>query len=138
MSVQLGFDAGTTHIGVAMIDPFQNMARLWEITMNRIADTMLRIKSIQYILSDLQMILPASFNVVIENSAYSKQFRQTELAEIRTSAAFWFEQAGGKVKFIAPNTIRKQIFGKGNLKAHDVWTGIEPDALAALSCSYYI
>lgn len=138
MSVQMGFDTGTTHVGFAIIDPCQDTAVLHEISLNRVKDPMKRINAIQFILSDCEICFPASYDVIIEGSAFSKTYRQTELAEIRTSAALWFKRYGGRCRFISPMTIRKQVFGKGTLKAHDVWTGIEPNALAALACAFYV
>ena len=139
MSTRFGFDTGTTHVGMAQIEPIHNTAKLWQITMHRIANTMSRILAIQEILKNCDLYFPAKFDVIIEGSAYSKAFRQSELAEIRTSAALYFERYGGQCYFVAPNSIRKQVLGNGRKKAHEFWQSeIGPDALAALACSYYV
>jgi hypothetical protein len=76
---------------------------------------------------------------VIEGSSFGDNFRQVELAEVRSSLAWWlmFNEIGD-VQSIPPLSIRKTVFGSAKLKAQDVWdTEIPNDALAALSCLYY-
>lgn len=138
MSIRMGFDPGTTHVGIAAIDPAQSNAKVIQIEMCRLPDPMDRINAIQWILNDCQFILPAKFDVVIEAAAFDIKGRQSELEQIRTSAALWFQRYGGQCYFAAPMTIRKYVFGNGRIKAHEVWEGLEPDCLAALSCAYYI
>ena len=139
-SMHLGFDPGSTHLGIAVVDATLGIpeVKLWQIDMERNKDAVERMRSIQYILSDL--ITWSYYNnmvACIEGASYGDRYRQVELAEIRASAALWCLQKGYKVSIVPPNTIRKAVFGNGKTKAQDVWTNIPADVANALACCYY-
>lgn len=136
--MRIGIDPGTTHIGIAQIDPSNNLARIWQINKHREENNWQRIINIQHLLKRLDMIFSASFDVIIEGASFGDRYRQVELAEIRASIALWFDQCGGRCHIIPPTKIRKQVFNNGKMKADQAWDGLPPDALAALSCAYYI
>jgi len=75
--------------------------------------------------------------MIIEGSAFGARFRQVELGEARATMAIWGKDHRFDVQIIAPNSIRKNVFGNGKIKAQEVWSGLPNDALAALSCIYY-
>ena len=144
----VGFDTGTAHAGIAILKP--NAVHIYQVSIERSKDPMERIKTIQTIWRSLQIALPYELTVIIEGAAFmSSTYRQAELAECRTSFAIELaKHEGVTVKWIAPNSIRKTVFGHAKIKAHEHWTTLYdvnnfapikdcPDALAALSCAYY-
>ena len=134
----LGFDPGTVNLGIAKT--LQDEAiDLYELTLERNKDAALRIMEIYFLMNDLKFDMNQSI-VVIEGASYGNQFRQVELAEMRAAITIWSRQRGArKVSIIPPNSLRKEVFGKATITAHDYWddTEIDRDALAALSCLYY-
>jgi hypothetical protein len=119
---------------------------LAQVQFERVKDAVVRMVVVQTcvraILNQLCFDYPFfPLSVVIEGAGFeASQYRQVEMAENRTSIAQSLLDMGVKqIKFIAPNSIRKQVLGGGRIKAHDVWdnTEIPNDALAALSCMYY-
>jgi hypothetical protein len=63
----------------------------------------------------------SSFPVVLEDAAPSKVFYQVPLAEIRFGLQIGLEEGGAHVTRLRPNSIRKQAFGGGNIRATDLW-----------------
>jgi len=144
-----GSDPGTVNLGISWLyttDDGKDRADLWQIRLERITDSVERIIFFNNLLYDLiPNILGGVRNMIIENAAYAKGFRQVELAEQRAIMAVWYrKEAGFRVRMVPPLSIRKVVFGSGKVKAHEAWQldGIpknkQPnDALAALACAYY-
>lgn len=139
----VGFDPGTVHMGIAVT--CSSDIYLYQVEMIRMKDTIRRILAVQHLLDILYGSLGVCdpyMSAVIEGSAFSEHFRQTELAECRTGIALWLigkRHKESDVNIVNPLTIRKVVFGSAKLKAHDYWDNSEipNDALAALSCLYY-
>ena len=148
----IGFDPGTTHLGIAQLysKDDKDRADLWQISIERNENPVFRIMMVKTILYELfgnPNADPRQY-IIIEGASFGNNFRQVELAEQRAASALWFVPMtfyGSKqIKIVPPATIRKAVFGSGKIKAHEAWqlAGIpknkQPsDALAALSCAYY-
>jgi Holliday junction resolvasome RuvABC endonuclease subunit len=133
----LGFDPGTTNLGIAVIEPEVNShATLFQIKLVRRKDAIERMRGIQYLMWDCINWLSYKYKAVIEGASFGNPYRQVELAEVRATIALWCLDRGESM-IIPPNTIRKAVFGNGKIKAHEVWENLPPDAAAALSCAYY-
>jgi len=140
-----GCDPGSVNLGLSKfinIDD-KDIAILWQIKLTRFDNPVERISLYEIITNEFLSVHNVNI-MTIENSAYAKGFRQTELAEQRAIIAHVCMKNNCEVQMIAPNQIRKAVFGSGNIKAHEEWQleGIpkskQPnDALAALSCAYY-
>jgi len=97
-----------------------------------------RIVNWQSVLGEMNLIVQGHCRLVIEGAAYSMQYREAELSEIRASTVLWAYRLGMETRIIPPNTIKKYVLGSGKLKAHEVWYLKDaPDAVAALACAYY-
>ena len=144
----IGIDPGTKNLGFARITP--QSVHIYQVSMERNPDPIQRMNDVRDIWRGFQFSMPYNFTVVIEGAAFmSSNYRQVELAEVRAALAIEMSNYGGaKVSIVPPNTIRKRVFGKATIKAHDTWTTLYdvnnfapikdcPDALAALSCAYY-
>lgn len=84
----------------------------------------------------------------IENAAYGAPFGQAALAENRTLLAhLLITKMANRLISPAPTQIRKTIFGKGSIKAENVWPEFEVkydgkgakhlDCASALACALY-
>lgn len=135
--IHIGIDPGTANIGVATLMPKSDVAFVYEITMERIADPILRILSVRELLSDIIWTFTVPTYALIEGSAFSKGYRQTELAEFRAAAVLWCTTKGIIPKLGNPQSIRKVVFGSAKKKAENVWPYIPGDAASALACSLY-
>ena len=71
------------------------------------------------------------FPVVLEDAAPSKHFYQVPLAEIRFGLQIGLEGGGAVVTRLRPNSIRKQAFGGGNIRATDLWPPLSEHAADA-------
>jgi Holliday junction resolvasome RuvABC endonuclease subunit len=138
----IGIDPGTVNLGVARLDvpTVKNevyYANLYQIKLIERGKTVL--ERINSVLEVLEYIGFPEFNksVVIEGSAYGEQFRQVELAEIRAGMILWFDSRNAACQIIAPNSIRKHVFGSAKVHADEYWECLAkyPDAAAALSCA---
>lgn len=136
-----GFDPGTTHLGIAWTT--RNGIIVAQIELEREKNPIKRMICVHTILNHLlpsMQLTRQCATSVVEGSSFGDNFRQVELAEVRSSLAWWlmFNEIG-TVYIIPPLSIRKAVFGSAKLKAQDVWdnTDIPNDALAALSCLYY-
>lgn len=125
---------------------FNDELFLFQIDMERSKNPVLRMDDIGFLLCTFYKKLITSrwnIRVVIEGVGFgSSQYRQVELAEVRTTIALWFRTRKVDVESIllpAPNAIRKAVFGFGKTKAHQFWDNSEipNDALTALSCLCY-
>lgn len=129
-----GIDPGTTNLGLAKI--YFNQIHAYQISLERKGSAMSRLLEVQSALS--QTIGWFGYNpiAIIEGAAFSKHFRQVELAEIRASMALWFHSRGVEVHFVVPQTVRKKVFGNGKVK--NPWEGsIQDDVAAAIGCAYF-
>jgi Holliday junction resolvasome RuvABC endonuclease subunit len=142
-----GTDPGSVNLGLSVLSPTDNgedVAYLWQVNLVRDKDPIVRIIITNSIINTV-FDAYTRFNIMtIEGVAYSKGFRQAELAEQRTVIALHCINKHARTKIINPLTIRKKVFGSGKIKAHEAWQleGIpkskQPnDALAALACAYY-
>lgn len=141
-NIFMGFDPGTVNMGVACT--YRDAIRLYQIEFERSKDPVERMRNIALTLDYIRVgidLISFPAHVVIENAGYgSSQFRQVELAEVRATIVWWLLKRNIEdIKLIAPNSIRKQVFGNGKKMAHEFWDNSEipNDALAALSCLYY-
>jgi len=141
-AVSIGIDPGSVNMGIAIIEgeldkPY---AILYQVKLVRSNDPIERIKLAQEVMNSC---ICWWFNVpmltTIEGSAFSEHYRQTELAEIRTSVALWCIQKGFPTKIIPPLTIRKKVFGSAKILPTEAWQDLSktPDAAQALACAYY-
>ena len=137
----VGVDPGTANMGIAVIEgkldnPY---AIIFQVKIERSYDPIERIRATQEIMSQCVFWYQMPMVATVEGSAFSSRYRQTELAEVRTSAALWCIQKGFATEIINPLTIRKEVFGDSKLKPHEVWVELKkmPDAAQALACAYY-
>lgn len=131
----IGYDPGTTHVGIAVI--WKKSVMIYEVKLTRDESAVDRILMAQSILSRCIYLFEYNALMVIEGSSFSKNFREAELAEVRASAVLWAVAHGVTPSIIQPNSIRKRVFGNGKTKADAVWTELAPDAASALACAYY-
>lgn len=133
--VLYGVDPGTTKFGLACL--WKSMCHIYEISIKRSPDPVVRILLAQEILSKCFKMFDFAPLMVIEGSSF-KGFRQTELAEVRASAVLWAIKNDIKPIIIQPLSIRKKVFGSAKLRAEVEWDLREyPNAAAALSCCYF-
>ena len=130
-----GYDPGTTRMGIASI--WNGTVTINEIKAVRSADPVERIMLNQNIMSHCVSLFTYHCTMVIEGSGFSKGFRQTELAEVRASAALWAIKFELTPIIVNPLTIRKVVFGSGKTRAEEVWSDLPPNAASALACAYY-
>lgn len=133
-----GCDPGTVHLGLARLHLSSGCGYLYQITFkHRLQDPVERMKRIQTTLCEFFPGTYVNGEMIIEGASFSDPYRQTELAEIRTTVALWGLSKQLNVRFIPPTTIRKQVFGNGKTKATEFWPELSkyPDASAALSCA---
>jgi Holliday junction resolvasome RuvABC endonuclease subunit len=135
----VGIDPGTVNIGIADYRPDFG-CYVYQIKTTRDDDPVNRIKRIGKILTEI-LFNPLTYTnniMIIEGSSFGARFRQVELGEMRAATMMWGVKYNfDPIKVVAPNSIRKQVFGSGKIKAHEVWEGLPNDALAALSAIYY-
>jgi hypothetical protein len=129
-----GLDPGTVHMGFAQA--WRSFIYIYEIEMKRNPDAVQRIIDVHTILSACSTWFDYAPLAVIEGASFGSTHRQVELAEIRTSAVWWFKNHNATVKIVPPKTIRKLVFESGNVKAEDVWTELPANSAAALACAY--
>ena len=139
--MSVGCDPGSVNMGIAIIEGYLDnpYAVLYQIKMERSSDPIERMKLVRDIMSRCIFYYREPIVATIEGSAFSKGFRQTELAEIRAAIALWLVDKGFPTKIVNPMTIRKKVLGNAKLKPHEVWTDLAkiPDAAQALCCSYF-
>jgi len=59
--------------------------------------------------------------VMVEGPSYGDMYGQVQLEDIRLGFFMAFKTLGYDVKYIAPQTARKAVVGRGRIKAPDVW-----------------
>lgn len=138
----IGFDPGSTHIGIAWNTIGSDQGFVVQIDKSRTFNPIERMKEVHAILHEIFPFTANSWDVlaVIEGASFGDRFRQVELAEVRATIAWWaINNHLRGVHIVPPMTIRKTVFGNAKLRAQDVWDNSEipNDALAALSCMYY-
>jgi Holliday junction resolvasome RuvABC endonuclease subunit len=129
-----GFDPGTRNFGIAVIK--KDKGTVYKVNIKTSRDPIERIRNTQQILKRTKPVSKNSI-VTIEGAAFRGGFAQQELAEMRATVAIYSSMFAQKVFIAAPMSVRKAVFGNGKTKAHEVWTGLPNDTLAALSCAYY-
>jgi len=139
--MSVGCDPGSVNMGIAIIEGYLDnpYAVLYQIKMERNGDPIERMKLVQEVMSQCIFYYQEPMIATIEGSAFSKGFRQTELAEIRAAVALWLMGKGFPTAIVNPMTIRKKVLGSAKLKPHEVWTDLAkiPDAAQALCCACF-
>jgi hypothetical protein len=130
-----GIDPGTTNLGLAKI--YFNQIHAYQITLERKGSAMSRMLEVQSALSQTVGWFGYNPIAIIEGAAYSKHFRQVELAEVRAAMALWFHSRGVEVHFANPQTVRKKLFGSAKIINPWKELGIQNDVAAAISCAYF-
>lgn len=133
----LGIDPGTSNLGIAAIFPRIHSIELFQCSMERISDPVKRIQDLRDLFTFCIPFSQFYATCYIEGASYGDKYRQVELEQVRTTAVIWSQDRRFIAKVIPPQTIRKNVFGKATIKAHDVWTEIPKDCAAALSCALY-
>lgn len=133
-----GFDPGTVNFGLAQIFPISEkmFANLYEIRLAREDDAVQRMLNIRTLLSSLSFSYHWKSIAIIEGAAFSKGYRQVELAEQRASIALWCHTRGMKTQIVNPKTVRKHAFGSGNTRNPWMET-LKDNCVAALGCALY-
>jgi Holliday junction resolvasome RuvABC endonuclease subunit len=136
--VLMGVDPGTTHLGLAYL--WRNVCHIYEVKIKRDNNPIARMLLTQEIMSQCISFFDYAPLMIIEGSSFGDQYRQVELAEVRTSAALWAIQHGIQPSIIPPSSIRKKVFGSAKFKAAQVWTELNayPNGCDALACAYSI
>lgn len=152
----IGIDPGQVNMGIAFV--YKNEADLFQIKLPSNLDPVVRMQAtanaVNYLLSfrprpidDWKLFSATKCHCVIEGAAYGAVSGQVPLAENRTTCAMMAMTAFLPVAILPPAEIKQRIFGKGNLRARDVWPHLQikddrdkvlrDDAAAALSCALY-
>ena len=131
----LGIDPGTVNLGIAVSYPFG--IELYEAKIVRSDDPVQRITFAQRILKACINTFMDGAIAVIESSAFSQSYRQTELAEVRASYVLWCIDHAITPIMVNPGTIRKFVFGSGKTKAEAYWKELPPNSASALACMLY-
>lgn len=133
-----GIDPGTTNFGLAYLAPFNpDVAFLFYAKLQRSKNPVERILLAQNVLSICFTFFTYKGYSVIEGASFGNTHRQVELAEVRASSALWCLKKNIEPKILPPKTIRKGVFGNGNVKASDRWKEVPSDAADALACAYF-
>lgn len=141
--IHIGIDPGTAKIGIAIIFPHgetswlaeNGQARTYEVTVERDSDPVKRITEVAHILGYFLYYFTVPTYAVIEGSAFSKLYRQSELAEFRAATVLWCQSRGIIPRIMDIRTIRKSVFGSGKIRAEDQWPELPGDAASALACA---
>ena len=64
-------------------------------------------------------------------------FGEANLAYIRAGFALGFLHGEAKVKLVPPATARLAVFGKGTIKASEIWPLLNPNAADAVGLALY-
>lgn len=131
----IGFDPGTTHIGVATL--WRNVVHIYEVSLIRSPDPVQRILITQEVLNECCHMFDYAPKMIIEGSSFGSNYRREELAEVRASAVLWAVSHKVIPIIVPPLTIRKNVFGSAKTKAEETWDDIPPNAASALACAYY-
>lgn len=81
---------------------------------------------------------------IIEGPSYASLYRQPMLEDIRLALLMSFRMLGKDVDYVAPQSVRKIVFGHGRTKAADVWydlngkaaNGADAAAVALFAAGY--
>jgi len=137
--IYLGFDPGTTHLGIAVLDTCSGNPEctLFQIDLKRSDDAVTRSDTTYRLLSLCVNWYCYPMYACIEGAAFSKAYRQAEMGEVRGAAIIWCKQHEFETRLGDPLVVRKEVFGNGRTKADQVWTNIPADAANALACAYF-
>lgn len=137
----LGYDPGTTHMGIAVIDncTLRDTAdiTLFQIELERSDDPVTRTIGVGKLLSHCVNWYCYPMYACIEGASFGDKYRQVELAEVRAAAMIWCDNHEFKTKVMPPLVVRKEVFGNGRTKADAIWTNIPADSANALACAYF-
>ncbi len=134
-----GFDPGTTHIGIAVIDTCKGNhdLTLFQINLERSDDAITRTIGMKKLISHCVNWFCYPQFACIEGASFGDRYRQVELAEVRAAAVIWCYDHEFETRVVPPLVVRKEVFGNGRTKANEVWTNIPADAANALACAYF-
>lgn len=132
-----GIDPGSRHMGYTRIE--KEITYCYEILLPTEKNPMECMLNIDKVLDTL---IPRHYEVdqplYIEGASHGEKFGQVRLAEARAMAMIAFSQRNDTVSVFAPSSIRKTVFGKGILRAEEVWKKILPpnaaSSLAVVLC----
>ena len=135
----IGIDPGQVNMGMAVMGP--NGADLYQIGLTSETDPAQRMMNVVTVVDRLFPGDGAVAGACIEYAAHNKFHGQVPLAEARSAAGMALMTKGIVPLYPPPASIRKEVFGKGTIKAEEVWTNLADkkhnDFLAALSCALY-
>ena len=138
----IGIDPGNAKLGLTFLDYHSEEAECYEIKFMSERHAIQRVSQIRSVIADIianQTLCRFSGNILVavEGSAFSMPYRNTELAEARIVEALWFVDhyylPPENCVFVQPNSMRKQVFGNGKLRAEEQWPELEPDAASSLA-----
>jgi len=132
--IHYGIDPGTTNLGIAVVRPNQSV-RLYKVTLKRQEKALDRLLSVQQVLGHTIKHFTLDSKAVIEGASFGARYRQVELAEVRAAILLWFYGYKIEAEIVPPKTIRKVVFGNGNIK--NPWDNLQDDIAAALGCAFY-
>ena len=132
---RVGVDPGTKNLGIALIYPESKSVYLFKVNLDRKDDPLERMLDAQDALQACIHWFGYFPQATIEGASYGNYYRQVELAEQRAAMALYLNRHQVKVQFAPPKTIRKKVFGNGNLK--NPWDNLDDDLAAALGAAYY-
>jgi Holliday junction resolvasome RuvABC endonuclease subunit len=137
IEMSVGIDPGSAHLGIALVAPQLQLVELFQCEMTPTKDPIEFMTRIHQVLSRCVNFKEYHMHMIIEGPSYGDRFGQVKLERVRTSAVWWAINKYITPYIISPKSIRKQVFGNGDIKAHEIWTELPPDVAAALSCALY-
>lgn len=139
----IGVDPGDKNMGLTILPVHaSNQVQCFEITLPSERLAIPRLVQIRLALLDVMSPILNSrahyrMLVAIEGSAYSRRYRNTELAEARIVAAEWFMDnfnlTADNFIVLTPQAIRKAVFGSAKIKAENTWPQLKGDAASSLA-----
>lgn len=75
------------------------------------------------------------FRAVVEGAAYNFAKGQVFLEEIRFACYLGLANLGYTTEIIPPVTIRKMAFGRGTIKAQEIWPMLNPNGADSIGCA---
>lgn len=138
----IGIDPGDKNMGLTILPVRSGQVQCFEIVFPSERLAIPRLVQIRLVLLDvMNPILNSRAHyrmlIAIEGSAYSRRYRNTELAEARIVAAEWFMDnfnlTADDFTVFTPQTIRKAVFGSAKIKAETQWPQLKGDAASSLA-----
>lgn len=141
--IVIGIDPGDKNMGLTILPTHaSNQVQCFEISFPSERLAIPRLVQIRLALLDIMSPILHSrahyrMMIALEGSAYSRRYRNTELAEARIVAAEWFmdnfDLTADDFIIITPQSIRKTVFGSAKIKAETQWPQLKGDAASSLA-----